>query len=75
MKSLEDMTEPELEKVMAKAGKAALSQLPPGSLFVLLACSPEGRTAQYICNANLHDCAGWMLETMWRWNRDDHVPR
>ena len=74
-KTLDEMTEPELKAVMSNVGRAVLNELPDGSHFVVLACDPDTRVAQYTSNANLHDVTGWMLETMWRWNRGDHVPR
>ena len=75
MTPLEDMTEPELKRTMEQVARAVKGKLPRESGFIVLAASFDGKIAQYASNVDRHDAAAWMLETMYRWNRGDHVPR
>lgn len=76
MKSLDDMTEPELKALFVTCCDRIKATLPPGTAFILLA-SPFGRggVAHYAGNAQRPDAAKWMLETVERWSRGDYVTR
>lgn len=76
MKSLDDMTEPELTAVMRATASAAKDELPPETGFIILA-TPWGKSgvAQYISNVQRADAAKWMIETLTRWGQGDLVPR
>lgn len=75
MTALEDMTEPELKATFDQVARIVEASLPDGSGFILLAASFDGKIAQYVSNVERDDAAAWMLETLYRWNRGDHVPR
>lgn len=75
MKSLDDMTEPELQQTMNGCGDAAKRSLPPGTAFIVLATPFNGKISQYVSNVDREDAAAWMRETLQRWDMGDHVPR
>lgn len=75
MKSLEDMTEPELREVMTGVAKATKGALPPQTAFIVLASGHEGAAAQYVSNVEKGCAAAWMIETIERWEKGDFVPR
>lgn len=76
MKSLDDMTEPELHELFTACARTLTALLPPGTGFVLLA-SPFGRSgiAQYVGNGRREDCIKWMRETADRLESREDVPR
>jgi hypothetical protein len=75
-KSLDDMTEPELQKVLQEVAERVKWSLPEGTGFIVLA-TPFGKegVAQYVSNVERETAVPWMLETMLRWMRKDFVPR
>lgn len=75
MTPLEDMTEPELRTILDRVASAVKAKLPHHTGFIVLAASLDGRIAQYVSNVERDDAAAWMLETLYRWNRGEHVPR
>jgi ribosomal protein S27AE len=74
-KKLRDMTEPELAAAMRGAADAALSRLPRGTLFVLLAFDSGPGVAQYICNAEREGIIRTLRETADRLERREEVDR
>jgi hypothetical protein len=76
MKSLDDMTEPELREMLNDIARAIESRLPEQTAFILLA-TPFGAhgIAQYVANAHKNDCVLWMKETIARFESGEVVPR
>lgn len=76
MKSLDDMTEPELRAVMNAACERLKFTFPRGTGFVVIATPfGSGGVAQYASNVRREDAEKWMLETIERWRAGDFVPR
>ena len=76
MKSLDDMTEPELRAVMNNAACAVARQLPDGTGFLVLAAPfGPGGVAQYVGNGQRSDFIRWLRETADRLDARDDVPR
>lgn len=74
-KRLEDMTEPELKKIMQEACERLKFTFPKGTGFIILAASFDGGIAQYASNCERDDAIFWMLETIQRWLKKDYIPR
>jgi len=76
MKSLDDMTEPELRDLFNRVARAIDGMLPDGTGFVLIAApfGPEG-VGQYVANGDREDCIRWMRETADRLDGREDVPR
>jgi len=74
---LDDMTEPELRRIMTAVARAVEAQLPRGVGFVVLAADfgADPGTAQYVANASRQDCIRWLRETADRLEARDDVPR
>jgi len=76
MKSLDDMTEPELKKLFHDLAERVKFSLPPETGFIVIATPfGEGGVAQYVSNVERDCAAKWMCETIQRWNLGDFVPR
>lgn len=76
MKSLLDMTEPELRRLFNQIATSVQSQLPPNTGFVVIATPwGKGSVAQYVSNVQRDDAAQWMRETIARWEANDFVER
>lgn len=75
MKSLDDMTEPELRDMFNRVGRRVKSELPPETGFVVLAAPFGQGIAQYVSNVHHKDAAKWMRECLQRWESGDYVPR
>lgn len=74
MKRLLYMTEPELAKVMNNAATAVVRELPPKSLFVLLAFD-DPKVAQYISNCQRADVIKALREAADRLEKKEDVER
>lgn len=61
-KKLDDMTEPELKRLLNTLANAMYADLPNGTAFVLLLAPFGGPVAQYMTNAQRSDCVAWMRE-------------
>lgn len=75
MKSLEEMTEPELREQLNLTCAAIKSSLPPNTGFIVLCATFGGGIAQYGGNVQREDSAKWMGETLTRWGKGDYIPR
>lgn len=79
-KQLEDMTEPELRKLMNNVADVVKYQLPKGTLFCVLAFdnsapSGNGGITQYVSNCERADMIKALRETADRFERGEVVPR
>jgi hypothetical protein len=76
VKSLDDMTEPELRDLFNRIARTIDDMLPEGTGFILLA-SPFGAhgVAQYVSNGSRPECIDWLDETAERLSREQDVPR
>jgi hypothetical protein len=79
MKTLRDMTEPEMKEYFQMLAEATESVLPAGPsasgrcLFVLLVFDDPG-LAQYVSNASLENMIRALRETADRFERDEVIP-
>ena len=76
MKSLDDMTEPELRALCNEVADAINDILPEGTGFILL-FAPFGKSgvAQYVANGTRPECIAWLKETADRLEGRDDVSR
>jgi hypothetical protein len=76
VKSLDEMTEPELRRTMNQAADLVKMALPAGTGFLILAAPfGPGGIAQYIGNGQRADFVRWMRETADRLESREDVPR
>lgn len=80
MKSLRDMTEPELRKVMQDTATRVKFSLPKGTMFLVLAFEPNengasGGITQYVSNCDRSTMVDALRETADRFERNETVPR
>jgi len=71
---LRDLTEPQLKAVMGAAFNAVRRELPPGTLFCVLAFDDPG-LAQYVCNAQRPEVIRAFRETADRLERKQFMAR
>lgn len=82
MKTLADMTEPELRKFFRKLARKIEEQLPPGPsaqgkcLFALIVADTEGPgVGQYVSNVRRKDMIEMLRETADRLEKREDIPR
>lgn len=76
MKRLDDLTEPELRRVMDRAARGIARALPPDTGFVVLAFEfGAAGVSQYISNGRREDIITFLRETADRLESRQDVPR
>lgn len=76
MKSLDNMTEPELREVLQRVGERVKFSLPKDTGFIVLATPfGQGGISQYVSNARRKDAIKWMREAIARFEAADFIPR
>jgi hypothetical protein len=76
MKSLDDLTEPELRDLCTEIAHTVKSMLPGDTGFILL-FTPFGASgiAQYVANGTRPECIAWLRETADRLQGREDVTR
>ncbi len=74
MKTLDDMTEPELHRTLINAAKGTHTSLPVGTTFILIACG-ESNIGQYVSNMQRDTIPQLLREVADRLERKEDVTR